>query len=542
MPLEGRAQADVLVVGSGASAVNAASPLVAGGLRVRMLDFGNRDEVYESLVPAAPFSTIRRTDPNQHRYFLGDRYEGLALGRVSIGAQLTPPRQHVPRDTPALTPVISRTFFPLESLALGGLAAAWGAGCPPFIDADLAGFPITHADLAAHYEAVAERIGISGARDDLLPFFGDLHAMQPAVANDTNARAILDRYRRRQSLLNRTGFYLGQPRLAVLSQDHRGRAANQYRDMDFWSDHGKSVYRPRWTVEELLRHTNFEYCAGLLVERFHESGNDVVEVLAHDMQTGARERHEARALVLAAGTLGTTRIVLRSLGGYGVRVPLVCNPHTYAPMLNLHMLGTVADDRRHSLAQLCFAYAPAPDASATLGHLYSYRSLLGFKLLKESPLPYREGLRIFRLLLPSFVIVLMQHADAPGDGKYCVLRPDGEGRAGALEIEYALSAEEEERIERTERAIVRCFRKLGCICVRRVRPGHAASAHYAGTLPMTTAQRELTTEPNGRLRGTRAVYVADGAVFPRLPSKGLTFTMMANADRVGTHLRQRLGS
>src|SRR5439155_1703712 len=132
-----------LVVGSGASAVNAASPLVAGGLRVRMLDFGNRDEVYESLVPAAPFSTIRRTDPNQHRYFLGDRYEGLALGRVSIGAQLTPPRQHVPRDTPALTPVISRTFFPLESLALGGLAAAWGAGCPPFIDADLAGFPIT---------------------------------------------------------------------------------------------------------------------------------------------------------------------------------------------------------------------------------------------------------------------------------------------------------------------------------------------------------------------------------------------------------------
>ena len=93
MPLEGRVQADVLVVGSGASAVNAASPLVAGGLRVRMLDFGNRDEVYESLVPAAPFSTIRRTDPNQHRYFLGDRYEGLALGRVSIGAQLTPPRQ-----------------------------------------------------------------------------------------------------------------------------------------------------------------------------------------------------------------------------------------------------------------------------------------------------------------------------------------------------------------------------------------------------------------------------------------------------------------
>jgi len=35
---------DVLIVGSGASAVNAAVPLVQAGLRVRMLDVGYRDE------------------------------------------------------------------------------------------------------------------------------------------------------------------------------------------------------------------------------------------------------------------------------------------------------------------------------------------------------------------------------------------------------------------------------------------------------------------------------------------------------------------
>ncbi len=530
----------MLVVGSGASAVNAAYPLVAGGLRVRMLDFGNRDEVYEPLVPAASFATVRRMDAQQHRYFLGDRFEGFAVGRPSVGAQLTPPRQHVPRDTERLTPVVSQTFLPLESLALGGLAATWGAGCPPFIDADLAGFPIAHADLAAHYEAVAERIGISGARDDLQPFLGDLRAMQPATASDTNARCILDHYRRHRSALNRAGFHLGQPRMAILSQDHRGRSANPYRDMDFWSDHGKSVYRPRWTVEEMLHQPNFVYRDGLLVERFHETP-DAVDVLARNPRTGASERHAARALVLAAGTLGSTRIVLRSLDAYGVRVPLVCNPHTYAPMLNLHMLGRAADDRRHSMAQLCFAYAPSPGASATVGHLFSYRSLLGFKLLKEAPLAYREGVRIFRLLLPSFAIVLMQHADAPGDDKYCVLRPGGADRPDALEIEYALSAAEERQIEQAERAVARSFRKIGCICLRRVRTGHAASAHYAGTLPMTTGERPLTTAPDGRLRGTRAVYVADGAVFPRLPSKGLTFTMMANADRVGTLLRRHLG-
>jgi choline dehydrogenase-like flavoprotein len=532
--------ADVLVVGSGASAVNAAAPLVEAGFAVRMLDFGNRDARYESLIPSATFSELRRTDPDQHRYFLGESFEGIPFGKLAAGAQLTPPRQYVPRDTAQRTPVESESFFPLESLAEGGLAGAWGAGCPPFADEDLAGFPIRRSDLAEHYEAVAERIGVSGARDDLLPFLGDLRAMLPPPEIDANARTILDRYRRRQPSLHARGFTLGQPRLALLSRDHRGRSAHRYLDMDFWSDHGKSVYRPRWTLEELRRSANFDYRDRLFVESFSEEG-EMVEVRARHAGSGEEERHRARALVLAAGTLGTARIVLRSLRRFDRRLPLVCNPHTYAPMVNLAMLGRAGDDRRHSLAQLCFVHAPGgPGRPTTVGHLYSYRSLLGFKLVKESPLPYRESARMIRLLLSSFTIVLLQHADDPSGDKYCALQRGEGGEPDRLEIHYALSDEEERRIEHAERAIVRCFRSLRCLCIRRARPGHAASAHYAGTFPMAAEGGELTTEPSGRLRATRSVYLADGSVFPRLPSRGLTFTMMANADRIGVALARTL--
>ena len=40
---------------------------------------------------------------------------------------------------------------------------------------------------------------------------------------------------------------------------------------------------------------------------------------------------------------------------------------------------------------------------------------------------------------------------------------------------------------------------------------------------------------------TLIVYLADGSVFPWLPAKGLTFTLMACADRVGSRLASRLG-
>ena len=523
--------ADVIVVGSGASAVNAAVPLVEAGRGVRMLDVGNRGERYR--VPDGPLAELRRTDPDQHRYLLGDDFEGIGWGHMGAGAQLTPPRQFVCKDADRLQPVSSTSFFPLHSLAEGGLAGAWGAGSPSFVEPDFAGFPIGYADLAPHYEAVAARIGINGTRDDLLPFLGELSAMQPAVEVDDNGRTIMARYAKTHGRVNSRGVYLGRPRLAMLSQPLRGREPTRYWDMDFWSDAGKSVYRPRWTVDELRAKPNFEFIGRQLVTEFAERA-DYVEVTTRDVDTNATHVHRARTVVLGAGTIGTTRIALRSLGAFGKRVPIVCNPHTYMALFNLNQLGKPIHEERHSLAQLCIVHAPdGPARPFTVGHFYSYRSLLLFRLMKDAPLPHRDGLEILRHLSPSFVVLILQHADAPTALKYCEL--DGE----QLAIEYALSAGEQAHIDAIEADITKTLYRLRCIKMRTVRPGHAASTHFAGTLPMQHRDEPLTTSADGLLRGTKRVYVVDGSVFPALPSKGLTFTMMANANRIGTGIARR---
>ena len=88
-----------------------------------------------------------------------------------------------------------------------------------------------------------------------------------------------------------------------------------------------------------------------------------------------------------------------------------------------------------------------------------------------------------------------------------------------------------------ERLLLGFFRKLGCIPLKTIRPGHGSSLHYGGTFPIVPESDDpLTCDRTSRLRATRAVYVADGSVFPWLPPKGLTFNIMANADRVGTRL------
>jgi choline dehydrogenase-like flavoprotein len=528
---------DVIVVGSGPGGVNAAAPLVAAGRRVLMLDVGRTDRRYAPLVPPIPFPELRRTDRGQHRYFLGDELEGVPFGPVRVGAQLTPPRQHIAAADDPRLPVDSDGFAVVQSLARGGLGAGWGAGVFPFDDVELRDFGLGLADLAPHYERVVDRIGVSGPDDDLTTFFPTSPAMQPPLDLDRNAESLLAAYARRRDRLNARGFFLGHARLAVCTRAHRGRGPERYLDLAYWADPDRSVYRPQWTLDELEREPTFTYVRGRFVERFQESA-DGVRVVCRT--SGVEEVHEARALVLAAGALGSARIALASLDRYDVPVPILCNPYVYVPTLNLRMLGRGTGARRHGMAQLTAMLRTGEGTRLLQAQVFSYRSLLTFKLMKEVPLGYRSALEALRLLMPSFAILGLHHEDRPAPGKRLALRRGQGGAPDTLEIRYRPSDEETAAQGRDQKRLLRAFRSLGCIPLSTMRPGHGANMHYAGTFPMRPDGGDLTCDTDGRLRACRRVYLADGSVFPWLPAKGLTFTLMALADRVGARLAARL--
>jgi choline dehydrogenase-like flavoprotein len=155
----------------------------------------------------------------------------------------------------------------------------------------------------------------------------------------------------------------------------------------------------------------------------------------------------------------------------------------------------------------------------------------------------REGRSILRALIPAMSILGIHHEDQPTPRKTAVLRhapAAGDAPGDRLDTEYAVDEAEDQRQRRTEREVLRLFRRLGCVALRRVDLGRGASIHYGATLPMREKPGPLETDRDGRLGGHGEVYVADSAVFPRLPAKGVTFTMMANAHRIGSILARSL--
>ena len=80
------------------------------------------------------------------------------------------------------------------------------------------------------------------------------------------------------------------------------------------------------------------------------------------------------------------------------------------------------------------------------------------------------------------------------------------------------------------------MRSLGCYALSKIDPGHGSSIHYAGTLPFSEKEGMFTLAKDGRLHGSKSVYVADGSGFRFLPAKGLTLSLMANAHAVAKGL------
>lgn len=524
---------DLMVVGSGPSGAMAASVAVQSGARVLLIDFGTDDAVHRDEIPDLPFSRIRSTDAGQDSYFIGRRLEGVPLGEIKVGAQLTPPRQFVNRGAEESLPVESRDFHPMQSLSLGGLGAAWGAACFTYTEAELRKIGLDPEGFERLYDEVAGEIGISGpeAGGDEAPWWSGLPAQQPALNVDSNAQSILRAYARRRAAAQASGFAVGRVPMAILSRDMGDRRANPYFDMDFYGDSRKSVFRPRYTIERLNDSPLFSYRPGRLAVRFEEHA-DGVRVFC--LRAGEAEVFEGRRLMLCAGAINTGRLVLNSLGGAGLRTTLLCNGYTYMPTVNLRMLGREADDARYSLAQLHAWVQDGPGASDNCSvQLYSYRSLLLFKLVKEMPLPPWLGLQAARALVNSFAICGVFTSDEQSDRKAMRLAAPSRDRSPRLEIDYARDEAEERRRRRLQDRLAAEMRRIGCFTLRRIDPGQAASIHYAGTVPFKSPlSPEVSCEPDHRLARHKFTYIGDSSSWNWLPSKGLTFTVMASARRI----------
>jgi len=528
---------DIVVVGSGPSGVQAAQTLVESGMHVLMLDAGNFESKYAELTPDKNFLELRKQDKNQQRYILGDQFESIPDGDTKVGAQLTPSRKYVLKDVQKWLKTSGNNFTAMETLSKGGLGGAWGAGCCVYSDDEVAALGLHANSLFDSYNTVLNRIGVSKPGDDIAPYTmagvkNDFDLLEP----DQNHKPLLEKYLKKKKRLNQNGVYAGEPALAILTRDLNGRKKKKFTEMGFYTDHNKSVYRSWITVDELMKKDNFTYKGGYILHSMQDHAEGV-RIDIRNLQSGESEEMICPKLVLCCGPLGTARVLLRSTEE-NASLPLLCNPYSYLTCIQPRMLGKQPDASRTSFAQLSmFLDTDQNNFGASMASLYSYRSLMLFRTLTETPLNTRDARIIMQYLTPAITIAGIHHPDAGHKDRRVSMEADPTSASGdRLKVDFEFTKDENDEFKKRDKQIASALRSLGCYAIKKLSPGNGASIHYAGTVPYSKDEELFTQTEKGKLRGFKNVYIADGSGFNYLPAKGLTFTLMANADRVARNL------
>ena len=525
----------VVVVGSGASGVHFALSCLRKGRQVTMLDVGHRGTDFAR--PADSLVGLKQNLDDPVNYFLGPGYESLVLpGNTGEYYAFPPSKEHVFRRR-AEHQLRAEGFAPLSSFAAGGLAEVWTGGCYPFDDRDLTEFPFGYRELAPYYSRVAERIGITGVPDDMREVFPIHDGLIDPLNLDDHSAALLDSYTRRRTYLNqKLECIMGRARIAVLSRDRDGRHKCSYSGRCLWGCPRGAFYTPSLTLEECRTFPNFRYLGGFYVDSFRmDASGSVRSVMAH-AKNGQPQEFATNTLVLAAGTLCSSRIFLESIFRETGKVPelhgVMDNRQVLMPFANLRMLGRRWSADTYQYHQLAMAVRMKDSGESIHGLITTLKTALIHPLVQTLPFDLGTAVSVFRGVHGALGMVNINFPDHRREENYITL--DTASKPHSLVIHYQPANGESQRLTETIGKFRRILRKLGCFAPRatvHVRP-MGASVHYVGVLPMTRESAPWTCTTHGASRDVKGLHFVDGTTFPSLPAKNVTFTLMANATRI----------
>lgn len=513
----------VIIIGAGPAGASAAHALRERGIPVRILDAGT---TRISLPPPGDLLGLRFGDPQQWRWQLGSHGEGLAAPAQASPKLRVPGFRSIFEGYEEANRIVPGGDFHLVgALAAGGLSNAWGCGVARFDSDELGALNADRAALNASYDRVGRRMGLSGASQDALSDYLGLDDISaPALPLDS-LHSRLWQHRQRTG----DGLRIGRARVAVLGEAREGRQGCDLSGMCLWGCSRRSTWSAAYEIENLKLDPGVHFDAGNRVDALHPDGAGGWWIEAQTA-SGPR-RYRADRVLLAAGTLATTRLALGALQNRPDELRLQSNPMAAFLLWLPAMLGTPRE-RAFGLAQLSFVFDPA-SIGPIFGNLFSTQGLPVNEFLAHLPLSRRAGLPLLRALMSS---CLVGNLFLPGDLSAHRLRLAADG---SLRVTSGRDPRQDAALDEARATLSRSFRRAGAWMLPGsfVASAPGADLHYASTLPISAQPSAHECRLDGELAGLPGVHVIDGAALPKLPAKAHTLTIMANADRIARSLQ-----
>jgi hypothetical protein len=300
------------------------------------------------------------------------------------------------------------------------------------------------------------------------------------------------------------------------------------------------IYSAAQTMDVLRRQKALEYHSGLLAVHVSED-DDRVTVAARELQTGQLHEFQADRVVLACGAIGTSRLILGSLGLHDTSIELseavqfmlpffsregVTDPRVTADFtLNQFNIAIDLDGQGRDISQL---------------HFYTFNP--AFEQALPTAMQAAWARRPRRELLRRLSVALGYLPSWGSPGFRIRVRPGQRGQLPPLEISGDKPAyRNNTMLRQTVRRLLAAAPALDLWPVLPMLQMSAGgkSYHWGATFPHAPSSRNrMSSDLLGRVEPWSRIHAVDASVFPNVPATTFTLTIMANAHRIVTQALQ----
>ena len=415
----------------------------------------------------------------------------------------------------------TQNYFLACLRSFGGNSQLWGAYCLAFNKSELSRSGIAEKDINPHYSALAKSMKISGENDALGCYHGNFYQLGSPPPISPHLETHLNRLRNFPASKN---LVVGRARLAVMTEGQGGREACTGCGLCLHGCQHHSIYRPTLELSKLRGMPNVTIIAGETVVGIERSNDKTWFV---KLKSGT-QIPESSHVIITAGTVNSTRLVANLVGRNSICVPILNNPVASMAFIMPQFIGKGFQEKEFALAQTAFRVGIKGTKDFALGTNFSMSTIPLHIFANRVPAPFHYSMKLMRYLSSGIFLTTIY---LPGRYSNNSLSITNAGEK--VEVEGRTSIETIDAFNEIKRSIARTFAASGAYLIpstfTMTTPG--ADAHYAGTIPIG-GDGLFNCTPDCEIKGFEGIYVADASVISHLPEKHLTFTVMANAQRI----------
>jgi hypothetical protein len=521
----------VLLIGSGLSAYGAARALESEGIKFDVIDVGKNSPIsFDDKEVLSGLFTVDKDRFYNQLIFENVKFAIKSPQKHSFGSDYFYENE---------IKVLNKkgNFFGYhmpETNAFGGFGTAWAGSILIPTREDIGESFEGYEELLASIRECFAKIDISEPTDNIDDIFPRIKKSTPDILELSKSQKSILLKLKRIEKRGRYKLLVGQSRLATSSKNGKQKCVKC--GLCNTGCFAGSIFSPENYFTNLFSSNRAKKLFGRKVLRVGEDHlNSWVEFFNYEKNIIEKKHYDR--IIMAAGAVATTRIVLNSLNKETIQstkiaktggfiLPIFSIKSFKSEWPNVNTQPTIFLEVMNEKISKRWVHVQISTSNENVLNMFP-------KMISRSKLfPFLQ-----KYIMNHFIFALANlHSD---EGAYFDIRMKSESEFDAI-MDFSRKKEQTER--KAIRFLSIRFLRVGLIPVyfAKISSSKFQTYHTGGSFPMSDSRNQNTTDELGRLTAFKNIHLVDGSILGVIPGTTIGTLLMGNSHRITNRIIKTL--